>query len=223
MAHECSARQYEDADGGDRSCASCKSSKPEDDTTPTQLEQENKNNNNNNNDEQADSYIQQSIEKDDRPQHHPSSSKLSANTYSGPHIIYIVVDTCYPTAHSFKTNIGTANITSVHSTKAAAKSRAKKIIYENDGGCTVDIEKIIEEVKQGLYTGIGVGGKEEKEGCCFARKCEVEGKIVDEDSDGEEGSGGSDALYESAGSDAVDGNRGSDLVDGDQDGDVEMG
>jgi hypothetical protein len=157
----------------------------------------------------GDSYIHQSIE-EQPPSNTNITSKLDAeNSTSGPQIVYMVVDTCYPTAHAFETNIGTTNITSVHSTKSAANFRAKKIIYENDGGCTVDIDKIIEEVKQGLYIGIGVGGKEEKEGCCFARKCEVEGKIVDEDSDSEEGSGSSDLL---------DGER-----DGDADGDMEMG
>jgi hypothetical protein len=96
--------QYKGADGGE----SCKSGKPKDDTTPTQHlhdnKNKNKNKNNNSNGEQAYSYIQQSIEKDYRPQHHPSFSKFPAsNTSSGPHVIYIVVDTCYPTAHSFET------------------------------------------------------------------------------------------------------------------------
>ncbi|KAF1832745.1 hypothetical protein BDW02DRAFT_502305 [Decorospora gaudefroyi] len=173
-------------------CSSCGSK--EDGPTPTQYSHDNR--------DEADSYIQQSIEATSPTHTH------TTNPASGPHVIYLVVDTCYPTAHAFEANIGTTNIISVHSTKAAANSRAKKIIYENDGGCTVDIDKIIEEVKQGLYTGIGVGGKEEKEGCCFARKCEVEGKIVDEDSESEEGSGESDLL---------------DGADGDRDGDVEMG
>ncbi|KAH9868279.1 hypothetical protein J1614_007351 [Plenodomus biglobosus] len=105
-----------------------------------------------------------------------------------PIMVYVVTDTCYPSAANFDLNLGTTSVISVHSSKTAANERAKKIIYENDGGCTVDIDKIIEEVKQGLYTGIGVGGKEEKDGCCFARKCEVEAKMVDEDSE-DEGSG----------------------------------
>jgi hypothetical protein len=126
-------------------------------------------------------------------------------------MIYIVTDTCYPTASSFESNLGTTAIISVHSTRTAANARAKKIIYENDGGCTVDIDKIIEEIKQGLYTGIGVGGKADRGGECFARKCEVEGKIVDEDSDSEEGSGESDL---------VEGER---ETEGDGDGDVKMG
>ena len=77
---------------------------------------------------------------------------------------------------------------------------------------SVDIDKIIEEVKQGLYVGIGIGAKDEKDGCCFARKCEVEGKIVDEDSDSEETSG------ESGDSDLIDA-----TADGEADVDVDMG
>jgi hypothetical protein len=177
--------------------------------TPTQYSQDN--------DNAADSYIQQSIEDlHHQPPNHINISHItpkSDSTTSGPLVVYIVVDTCYPTADAFETNIGTTNIISVHSTKAAANSRAKKIIYENDGGCTVDIDRIIEEVKQGLYTGIGVGGKEEKDRCCFARKCEVESKTVDEDSDSEEGSG-------SGSSDLVDGDG---ERYGDGDGDVKMG
>lgn len=73
----------------------------------------------------------------------------------------------------------------MHTSQTIANARAKKIIYDNDGGCTVDIDKIIEEERSGLYTGIGVGGEEEKEGCCYARKCEVEEKGVDEDSEDE--------------------------------------
>ena len=170
--------------------------------TPTQRSYDN---DNNQNIHDGDSYIQQSIE-----QPNPPTATIVNAATSGPYMVYIVTDTCYPTASSFHDNIGTAHITSVHSTKAAANSRAKKIIYENDGDCTVDLDKIIEEVKQGLYIGIGVGGKEESNGCCYARKCEVEGKIVDEDSDSEETSG------ESGDSDLVDGM-------GEQDADVEMG
>ncbi|KAH7563168.1 hypothetical protein J3E72DRAFT_329992 [Bipolaris maydis] len=135
----------------------------------------------------GDSYIQQSIEIP--PPLSTRAPTRMTNSPSGPHIIYIVTDTCYPTAQSLEANIGSTHIISVHSTKSAANSRAKKIIYDNDSGCTVDIDKIIEEVKQGMYIGIGIGAKDEKEGCCFARKCEVEGKIVDEDSDSEETSG----------------------------------
>ena len=124
-----------------------------------------------------------------------------------------MTDTCYPTKSSFNSNIGTTTVDSAHSTKYSANARAKKIIYENDGGCTVDLDKIIEELRQGLYTGIGVGGKEEKDGCCYARKCEVESKIMDEDSE-DEGSGES-AEGELDGIGDRDGD--------DRDGDVDMG
>jgi hypothetical protein len=191
------SRNTHTADGS-HTCANCAHSK--DGPTPTQRSYDNDNNFND-----GDSYIQQSIE-----QPNPPMATRANDSNFGPHRIYIVTDTCYPTAESFQNNIGTTHITSVHSTKAAANSRAKKIIYENDGDCTVDLDKIIEEVKQGLYIGIGVGGKEEKGAWCFARKCEVEGKIVDEDSDSEETSG------ESGDSDLVDGM-------GEADGDVDMG
>jgi len=185
---------------GNHMCANCARSK--DGPTPTQRSYDN---DNNNNVHDGDSYIQQSIE-----QPNPPMANMVNSSHSGPYRIYIVTDTCYPTADSFQNNVGTTHITSVHSTKAAANSRAKKIIYENDGECAVDLDKIIEEVKKGLYIGIGVGGKDEKSGSCFARKCEVEGKIVDEDSDSEETSG------ESGESDLVDGM-------GEADGDVDMG
>jgi hypothetical protein len=96
---------------------------------------------------------------------------------------------------------------SVHSTMEAANSRAKKIIYENDGGCTVDIDKVIEETRRGLYTGIGIGGDEEKPNGCYARKCEVESKILDEDSEDESGES----------------NEYGTTDEDDKDGDVEMG
>lgn len=98
--------------------------------------------------------------------------------------VYIVVDTCYPTKASFDSSLGTTNVDSAHSTMRAANARAKKIIYENETGCSVDIDKIIEETRQGLYIGIGIGGKGSP-GCAYARKCEVESKIVDEDSEDE--------------------------------------
>jgi Txe/YoeB family toxin of Txe-Axe toxin-antitoxin module len=104
----------------------------------------------------------------------------------------------------------------VHSHKKTANARAKKIIYDT-GHCRVDVDKIIEELKGGLFTGIGVGGKVDgEEGSCYARKTQVERKMVDEDSEDEEvedsveidgGSGGDESGDES----------------GDQDGDVEMG
>ena len=46
----------------------------------------------------------------------------------------------------------------------------------------VDQDKIIEELKDGLYTGIGIGGIEGHG--CYARKCEVEAKPIDIDEDG---------------------------------------
>ncbi|CAO2657405.1 Nn.00g035310.m01.CDS01 [Neocucurbitaria sp. VM-36] len=126
-------------------------------------------------------------------------------------IIYIVTDTCYPTKTAFDSNVGTTTIDSAHTAKHTANARAKKIIYENERGCTVDIDKIIEELRKGLYTGIGVGGKEEKDGGCYARRCQVDEKILDEDSEDESfGSGESGEL---------------DLDNkvGDQDGDIAMG
>lgn len=109
----------------------------------------------------------------------PLTTPASATT------VFIVTDTCYPTASDFNTNKGCTRIDSAHSSQHAANNRAKKIIYDNDGGCTVDLDKIIEEMREGLYTGIGIGGKEERDNCCYARKCEVEGKVVDEDSEDE--------------------------------------
>lgn len=103
--------------------------------------------------------------------------------------IYIVLDTCYPTKASFDTNLGATIVDSVHTTNTAANARAKKIIYENERGCTVDIDKIIEQMRKGLFTGIGLDGMTEKEGCCYARKCEVERRFVDEDSEDEDGEG----------------------------------
>lgn len=142
-----------------------------------------------------------------------------------PGMVYVVTDTCYPSALDFDRNIGITSVISVHGSKSAANERAKKIIYENDGGCTVDIDKIIEEVKKGLYTGIGVGGKEEKDGCCFARKCEVEAKIVDEDSE-DEGSG--DSVMYGGGSDQENNSNNNNRSreangrDGGQEGDIDM-
>ncbi|KAF1947297.1 hypothetical protein EJ02DRAFT_486073 [Clathrospora elynae] len=166
-----------------RVCGSC-SSNSKDVQTPTQRSHND-----------AESYMQQPHTKTSTNNSTPdTSTNTMFNINPGPRNIYIVTDTWYPTASSLKASIGTTTILSAHSTKSAANARAKKTIYENDGGCSVDVNKIIEEVKKGLYTGIGVGGKEEKEGGCFARKCEVEGRIVDEDSDSEEGSGGSEGV-----------------------------
>ncbi|OAL56861.1 hypothetical protein IQ07DRAFT_638256 [Pyrenochaeta sp. DS3sAY3a] len=121
------------------------------------------------------------------PSHDPFSSR--STRLPAAIAIYIVLDTCYPTKASFDTNIGITTVDSAHTTNAAANARAKKIIYENERGCTVDIDKIIEQMRKGLFTGIGLDGMTEKEGCCYARKCEVERRFVDEDSEDEDGEG----------------------------------
>jgi hypothetical protein len=113
----------------------------------------------------------------------------------------------------------------VHSHKKTANARAKKIIYDT-GHCRVDVDKIIEELKGGLFTGIGVGGKVDgEEGSCYARKTQVERKMVDEDSEDEDGTG-EDEDEEVEDSVEIDGGSGGDKSgdeSGDQDGDVEMG
>lgn len=92
----------------------------------------------------------------------------------------------------------------------------------------VDVDKIIEETKQGLFTGIGVGGKEDGgAGSCYARKCEVERQIIDEDSEdeGEEEDDDDDDDDDDYGDGDEDEARGRDgLVRsrGDRDGDVDM-
>ncbi|KAF2132252.1 hypothetical protein P153DRAFT_187500 [Dothidotthia symphoricarpi CBS 119687] len=97
--------------------------------------------------------------------------------------VFIVIDICYPSGPDFSAGKGIATTDSVHSTRNAANARAKKIIYEC-GSCKVDVDKIIEEVRNGLYTGIGVGGDDEAiHGRCYARKCEVERWSVDVDED----------------------------------------
>lgn len=109
-------------------------------------------------------------------------------------IVYIVTDTRYATAADFDEGKGTTLIDSVHTTSRAANLRAKKVMF----ACAslsneIDEDKIIEELKDGLYTGIGVGGAE-NEGC-YARKCEVEAKPIDIEDDGsseEEGHDGED-------------------------------
>lgn len=99
--------------------------------------------------------------------------------------MFIVTDICYPKESDFASGRGIVTIDSVHSTKKAANARAKKIIFEA-GPWHIDIDKIIEEVRNGLYTGIGVGGEDRPlDGHCYARKCEVESWTVDEDDDKE--------------------------------------
>jgi hypothetical protein len=118
---------------------------------------------------------------------HSLQQQDSVSTQASPQTVYIVTDMCYPTAADFDANRGTFNIDSVHSTKQSANARAKKIIFQS-GRCKVDTDKIIEEVteEKGLYTGIGIGGTADgQRGSCYARKCGVESKIVDEDSEDE--------------------------------------
>jgi hypothetical protein len=103
-----------------------------------------------------------------------------------PYVIYIVTDTCFPSQFDFNHNKGTFHIDSVHTSLKSANARAKKIMYEAHP-CKVDVDKIIEEMKSGLYTGIGIGGIEGdisvKAGGtgCFARKCQVEKQMVDDE------------------------------------------
>lgn len=109
-------------------------------------------------------------------------------------VVYIVTDTRYATAADFEEGKGTTLIDSVHTTSQAANLRAKKVIFARTSpGFEIDEDKIIDEVKDGLYTGIGVGGAERNR--CYARKCEVEAKPIDIEDDGsseEEGHDGED-------------------------------
>jgi hypothetical protein len=109
-------------------------------------------------------------------------------------VVYIVTDTRYATAADFEEGKGTTLIDSVHTTSRAANLRAKKVIFARTSpGFEIDEDKIIDEVKDGLYTGIGVGGAERNG--CYARKCEVEAKPIDIEDDGsseEEGHDGED-------------------------------
>jgi hypothetical protein len=126
-----------------------------------------------------------------------------------------VTDIIYPTSSDFNLSKGVFNIDSVHSSRKNANARAKKIIYDGgqiDGGqYKVDLDKIIEEKKRGLFTGIGIGGKGDgRQKGCYARKCQVESKLVDEDSEEESEEGEAKGTGEGLG-------------DGDGDGDVQMG
>lgn len=107
-----------------------------------------------------------------------------------PFIVYIVTDIRYPTAKDWDLCKGIFRIDSVHSSVKNANARAKKIIYDGgeiDGGqFKVDSDKIIEEMRKGLFAGIGTGGKGDgRESGCYARKTQVERKMVDEDSEDE--------------------------------------
>lgn len=97
------------------------------------------------------------------PNHDQPSSTL-------PNTVYVVVDTCYPKESDFNQGKGVTAVFSVHSSIAAANAKAKKIMFANEGGCTVDVDKVIEETRHGLYTGIGIGGQEERADHCYARK-----------------------------------------------------
>ncbi|KAH5470126.1 hypothetical protein HBI17_006960 [Parastagonospora nodorum] len=141
-------------------------------------------------------------------------------------VVYIVTDVIYPTSTDFNHSKGNFRIDSVHSSKRTANARAKKIIY--DGGQVdgsqykVDLDKIIEETKTGLFTGIGIGGKGDGGyGSCYARKCQVESKMVDEDSEDE--SEGSDK-WNQGGEYRTNGhNNDADMENGGEDDDVQMG
>jgi hypothetical protein len=117
---------------------------------------------------------------------------MPADTDSpGPLMVWIVTDICFPNNTDFQLNKGTPHIDSVHTSIESANARAKKIMWE---GRPPDIERVIEDVNNGLYIGIGVGGTEGEKSVkaggtgCFARKVQVERKSVDVDSesDGEE-------------------------------------
>jgi hypothetical protein len=128
-------------------------------------------------------------------------------------IVFIVTDIIYPTSADFDLNKGVFLIDSVHSSRKNANARAKKMIYDggqiNGGQYKVDVDKIIEETRKGLFTGIGIGGKGDgRETGCYARKCQVESKMVDEDSEDE-----SEESEEKEAGEAP----------GDTDGDVQMG
>lgn len=100
-------------------------------------------------------------------------------------IVYIVIDTTYATLDDFNKGKGFTNIDSVHTTSLAANARAKKVMFARvnlDDGPKIDQDKIIEETKDRLYTGIGIGGDEGTG--CYARKCEVEAKPIDIEDDG---------------------------------------
>jgi hypothetical protein len=114
-----------------------------------------------------------------------SISDTSKTSKSPTRVVYIVTDTCYPTSADFNLGKGVTTIDSVHTSTSAANGRAKKIMFArtNPGdSCQLDPDKILEEIKDELYTGIGLGESEEKG--CYARKCEVERKPVDVDEDG---------------------------------------
>ena len=114
-----------------------------------------------------------------------ASISPTPRSHKSTRVVYIVTDTCYSTSADFDEGKGVTNIDSVHTTSKAANIRAKKVMFAriNPGDkCEIDQDKIIEEMKDGLYIGIGIGGVE-KNGC-YARKCEVEAKPIDIEDDG---------------------------------------
>jgi hypothetical protein len=128
-------------------------------------------------------------------------------------VVFIVTDIIYPTSADFDLNKGVFLIDSVYSSRKNANARAKKMIYDggqiNGGQYKVDVDKIIEETRKGLFTGIGIGGKGDgREAGCYARKVQVESKMIDEDSEDE-----SEESEE----------KGAGGAPGDTDGDVQMG
>jgi len=140
-----------------------------------------------------------------------------------PLVVFIVTDIRYPTPQDFDLNKGSFRIDSVHSSKKNANARAKKIIYDGgrvDGSqFNVDSDKIIEDLPKGLFVGIGIGGKGDgREMGCYARKCQVERKMVDEDSEDEgDGEGEDERDGDGIGSEDFAGVDGVDGVDGDVD------
>jgi hypothetical protein len=115
----------------------------------------------------------------------------SGSSSAGQLVVFVVTDMCFPNNNDFQLNKGTLHIDSVHSSITNANARAKKIMWEGKPPCQTDVDRVIEDVKNGLYTGIFVGGKEGEKSVkgggtgCFARKVQVERKRldVDEDSD----------------------------------------
>jgi hypothetical protein len=117
-------------------------------------------------------------------------SEPTFNSGSSASIVYIVTDIIYPTSNDFNLSKGVFRIDSCHSSRKNANARAKKIIYDGgqiDGGqYKVDLDKIIEQTERGLFTGIGIGGKGDgREKGCYARKCQVERKMIDWDPEDE--------------------------------------
>lgn len=114
-----------------------------------------------------------------------SNSPVPRTHKSTTRTVYIVTDTCYSTSADFDEGKGITSIDSVHTTSRAANIRAKKVMFaciDPGDNREVDPDKILEELKDGLYIGIGINGTEANG--CYARKCEVESKPIDIDEDG---------------------------------------